>query len=686
MFKVHAKRVTIFAILGLLAGVLIARNLPKMYQARTDLLIDSPRIFEGYDPTILPILTRYNPGNVETEMSVLASDGLFEMAMSRVAVRRNRPDLLANSDQSFKMYQVEQGGKDSKVVLLTFKANDPQLAADTLNEVTAFYNEFREQKTKEAMASGQKLLQQRVAESYKDMKRTESKLTAFKREFRITDPQIESTQLAQYQSQLTEQRDTARAELAAMNAQIGSQRAKLQVLPQFKKTSVNRVQTAMVAEYKDRLAKLQADRLTALEKYQPTSARIQEFDRLIAQMQGKLQSEMNQQWEESSQSLQVDPIRAQLESSLAVNEALAQSLQAKVTAATGLLDATLSKIQQLPPRDEKYNQYQREFDIRQKQYLSYLSMQEDLKRKIDNTTGTAIALFPALADERPVGPDVLKLGIVGLIAGIIVGILGSFLMESLRLPVRTSGQLAELTGLPVAATVPLMARRAATRMLAGLPDPNAKPSESFRFMAFSQLAKEGGAPKLVLFTGIGGSVGCSSAAAQYALATAKTGVKTLLVDCDLRHPALTLSFDAGDQSGVSDMLNRTMLASESADISLETPHSHLRLVTAGTEGEDGLADYPTSHIVGIMNHLAEKADIVVLDAPPCDIVADAARLVPYVDLVCLVVSAQSTSFRSVPMAYDILKRCGAKDISLILTHASPQDEPFSKKTNYLAAA
>ena len=167
---------------------------------------------------------------------------------------------------------------------------------------------------------------------------------------------------------------------------------------------------------------------------------------------------------------------------------------------------------------------------------------------------------------------------------------------------------------------------------------------------------------------------------------AKTGVRTLLVDCDLRHPALTTSFGASDESGVSDMLNRTMLPAEGMDIAVETIHPNLKLITAGTDGMGGLADYPTSHIVGIMNHMSEKADIVVIDAPPCDIVADAARLVPYVDEVCLVVSAQATSFRSVPMAYDILKRSGAKEISMVLTHASPQDEPFSKKSSYLAAA
>lgn len=684
MFKVHAKRVAAFSIIGLVAGFLIASNLPKLYEARTDLLIDTTPNFQGYDPALQAILGRFGSGGIETELGMLQSKGMFENALLQVAVNRNDSSLQKKVDELYRFYEVAQAGKDSKVAILSAKANDPELAAALVNEVANFYNDFRQRKSKESLSTGQDVLNTRVNQARADLKQTENKLSAFKRQNKITDPQVEGQQLASYQLALLQQRDAADQQLRAVEAEIGVQQRKLAALPLYKKLSVRQVKTPLVTEYENRLAKYQADRLAALEKYQPTSERIKEFDRLIAEMEGKLRAETAKQWQESSLDMQVDPIRAQVESSLAVNEIARNSLRSKISTAGRLLNETEAKIAALPKRDEKYNQYLREYEIRQKQYMAYLAQQEDLKRKMDQAAGSAIVLFPAKAEDKPVAPDVAKLAIVGMIAGIVLGILFSFLIESLRLPVRTSGQLAELTGLPVSATVPLMPRRTASRMLAGMPDPNYKPGESFRFMAFSQLAREGGAPKLILFTGIGGSVGCSSSAAQFALATARTGVRTLLVDADLRHPAITTTFNAGDQSGVSDMLNRTMLASD-ADLSLDTPHTNLKLVSAGTDGVGGLADYPTSHIVGIMNHLAEKADVVVIDAPPCDIVADAARLVPYVDQVCLVVSAQATSFRSVPMAYDILKRSGAKEISLILTHASPQDEPFSKRSRYLVA-
>jgi polysaccharide biosynthesis transport protein len=685
MFKIHAKRVAIFAFIGLIVGFLVASNLPKLYEARTDILINDASAFQNYDPQIKVLLDGLSGGGIETELGMLQSKGMFENALLQVAQRRHDSDLAKKADDLYRYYEVG-AAKGSRVATLATKAPDPELASEIVNQIATFYNEFREDKSRESLATGQTVLAGRVKQAREALRKSELQVQQFKAQHKITDPAVEANQLATYSAALTQQRDAALAENAAVQQQISEQKAKLRVLPNYQKMSVSLTKTPLVSELESRLAKLDADRLAMLETYQPTSAKVRQIEDVIRTTRAELKRVIDGQFTEASQTMQKDPLRMQMESGLAMSEIQSRSLQSKAASAETLLVATTNKIKALPERDMKYAQYLREQSIHSSQYMALAAQEEDLKRRMDSAISSASVLFKAKPENKPVAPDVTKLAIVGTIAGIVLGILFSFLIESLRLPVRTSTQLADLTGLPVSATVPLMPRRRASRMLSSLPDPNTKPAESFRYMAFSQLAREGGAPKLVMFTGIGGGVGCSSAAAQYALATARTGVRTLLVDCDLRHPAITTSFDANEQSGVSDMLNRTLLASDSVDMSLETAHKNLRLVPAGTDGVGGLADFPTSHIVGIINGFAEKADVVVVDAPPCDIVADAARLVPYMDQVCLVVSASSTSFRSVPMAYDILKRCGAKEISLILTHASPQDEPFSKKSRYLLGA
>ncbi len=59
------------------------------------------------------------------------------------------------------------------------------------------------------------------------------------------------------------------------------------------------------------------------------------------------------------------------------------------------------------------------------------------------------------------------------------------------------------------------------------------------------------------------------------------------------------------------------------------------------------------------------------------------RFVPFVDQVCLVVSAKTTRFGDIPIATDLLKRAGAKSVNVVLTGTDPEEEPFSRKSSYM---
>src|SRR5688500_1846970 len=141
MFKNHAKRVAIFAIVDLVAGFLVASNLPKLYEARTDILINDARVYKAYDPQIASIMEQSGSGGIETEMGMLQSKGMFENSLLRVAQKRNDMRLVLQADSLYRYYEVG-AVKGSRVANLATKAPDPELAADIVNEIAVFYNEF----------------------------------------------------------------------------------------------------------------------------------------------------------------------------------------------------------------------------------------------------------------------------------------------------------------------------------------------------------------------------------------------------------------------------------------------------------------------------------------------------------------------------------------------------------------
>jgi receptor protein-tyrosine kinase len=127
-----------------------------------------------------------------------------------------------------------------------------------------------------------------------------------------------------------------------------------------------------------------------------------------------------------------------------------------------------------------------------------------------------------------------------------------------------------------------------------------------------------------------------------------------------------------------------MLPSEESYPATGTAHDNLSVLPAGTRVGASLSEFVTTHLNAFVEDMRLKADVVVLDLPPCTEYADAARVASYMDETCLVVSAKYTSFRTIPVAQEILAKAGAKDVSIVLTHASPTEEPFSPKTRDLA--
>ena len=107
-------------------------------------------------------------------------------------------------------------------------------------------------------------------------------------------------------------------------------------------------------------------------------------------------------------------------------------------------------------------------------------------------------------------------------------------------------------------------------------------AESYRYLREhlnSRIASvpDGGA--VLLVTSAKADDGCTSVAANLAVALAESGAKVVLVDADLSHLSLGTVFDAGRRPGWSDLLARRASLDE---VAIPVPGvAGLRLVTAG---------------------------------------------------------------------------------------------------------
>lgn len=127
--------------------------------------------------------------------------------------------------------------------------------------------------------------------------------------------------------------------------------------------------------------------------------------------------------------------------------------------------------------------------------------------------------------------------------------------------------------------------------------------------------------------------------------------RILLIDADLRRPAVSKFLSARTQFGLGDFLKGSVTF---ADICYEVSKS-LDVIPAGNPIEDSAELLPGQRMQALLAEASARYDLVLLDAPPVFPIADAQVLVGMVDTAALVVRADANSYELAVEAAEILK-------------------------------
>jgi non-specific protein-tyrosine kinase len=185
--------------------------------------------------------------------------------------------------------------------------------------------------------------------------------------------------------------------------------------------------------------------------------------------------------------------------------------------------------------------------------------------------------------------------------------------------------------------------------------------------------------KTLLVTSASPEEGKSSTLANLAVVSAQEGRKVIVVDCDLRRPSLHSIFNLPNTEGLTTAL---MTAEALKSLPLQSVGVEgLSILTSGPIPPNPLELLGSRRFADLLASLAERADIVLVDAPPVVAVADAAVLASKVDAVLLVVQAGKAKRDYVERAKAVLEKANARIIGAALTNVQVD----SHLTQYYAA-
>ncbi len=360
-------------------------------------------------------------------------------------------------------------------------------------------------------------------------------------------------------------------------------------------------------------------------------------------------------------------VKASLENARAAEEALNKALADQEASALELNKLSI-----------QYKVLAREVESDRTLYDELLKgTQEASVSKETHQTGIVRVVQKAYVPYERVSPKRLAILALSGLGGILFGALVLVGFRVTDTSIKTVDDAETLLDMSVFSVVPQMRKvnNRADHALLITADPKSAGAEAFRTLRAS-LATQGDLHerRVFLITSALPGEGKTFCSLNYAASLAQLGLKTLLIDADLRKPSVEMSL-LGVESrspGLTDYLSgKKRLEQIVRPAKLE----NLYFISEGSIATSPAELLTQEGLEGLIKEALQHYDRVVVDSAPINAVSDTLLILKSVQTVCLVVRAAHTSSRYVLRAVQLLQNARAPLSGVILNRMPRRHGP-----------
>ncbi len=276
---------------------------------------------------------------------------------------------------------------------------------------------------------------------------------------------------------------------------------------------------------------------------------------------------------------------------------------------------------------------------------------------------------PAVVPDKPAWPKVALIFALAVFGGLGLGFGISLLLYTLNTSFRTVEDVEHHLGMPVLGAVPKV--RAATggkdNKLVAAEGSTSVGAEVFRSLrtTVSMLGREEDR-RTCLFTSSLPNEGKTFTSVNYAVSLAQQGLRTLLVDADLRKPSVSEFFlgNGAHLSGITDYFLGRKAFDDLCIQQKDVPH--LSWMPVGTLVPNPSELLTQSDFRRFLQEGLTRFDRIVIDTAPVLPVSDTLLLAGKVQTVVLIVQGNKTSYKAVERGLQLLRGAGAPISGIVL--------------------
>ncbi len=454
--------------LSLVVGIILAFVLPKSYEASTLIFVRPQKVPTDYVQSIVStdintrintisqqILSRTNLEKIINQFNLFMEPGQEDMFMED-KVNNLRERIIIE-------LQAKNRRKEADAFSITFSGRDPELVTRVVNGLAAiFINENL--RVREAQATGtSEFLEQQLKTMRQRLEGLEDKLRQYRKQHMGELPeQLESNLrvLDRLQMQLNQKQESlnsARDRLLVLENQIKASKKLMQ--PQASATVTEPSgETLSLAQLKQKLVDLQTayterhpDVIRLKNKIADLEARINAGQ--IAAAQSTAAPPAGNQTDPYAASLYNDQIRQRTELRLEI-----KNLKRDVAKISQQIREYQLRVENTPKREEELLSLQRDYKNIQESYNSLLNRQLEAQIAVNmekKQKGEQFQIIDrARVPQKPVSPDMTKLFLITLAAGLGLGGGLIFLVDYFDTSFKRSEDVERDLGIAVLATVP----------------------------------------------------------------------------------------------------------------------------------------------------------------------------------------------------------------------------------------
>lgn len=176
--------------------------------------------------------------------------------------------------------------------------------------------------------------------------------------------------------------------------------------------------------------------------------------------------------------------------------------------------------------------------------------------------------------------------------------------------------------------------------------------------------------RVILVTSAGAGEGKTTLAASLAISLARAGRKTLLIDGDLRSPAVNQLFEIPLQPGFSEVV---LAEVDAVDAIQPSTVDNLSVLPAGQWDREVLTSLARDGLEGVLEKLREEYDFILIDSHPILSATDSLLLAQRVDGVLLAVLRGVSQMPRVYAATQRLNSLGVKVLGAVMIAGDPEE-------------